>query len=121
MKHLTILITLVLLFSCAHYKPDPWTKNQIALQSFAIGLKAIDWGTTLDLVGRPNYYEMNPILGKYPSRAEINTYFACSALSQILLTHLLPSGSRKWWLGFNIFISGYCVNNNYGVGLRVNF
>ena len=100
----------------------PWTKNQVVLQGVAVGLKAVDWGQTLDVVDKSDtHYEKNPILGEYPTRAEVNRYFAYSMAGQLLITYLLPSKYRKYWLGLNIAISGYLVNHNYRLGLRVNF
>ena len=123
MKPSIILILSCWLFSgCAHYQPDPWTKDQMLLQGTSLTLNIIDWGQTLDIVDKPGeYYETNPILGDHPSRAEVNRYFAASMLSKILITHLLPSDWRKYWLGLNIGVSGYYVHNNYRIGLRVSF
>ena len=107
----------IILTGCA-----TWTKEQVLLQGVASTLKIIDWGQTLDIADKPDRYEeTNPILGKHPSRAEVNRYFGYSVGTQLLITHLLPSEWRKFWLGGWIGVSGYYVNHNYGVGLRVNF
>jgi len=84
-------------------------------------LRTMDWGTTLDMVDRPEYYETNPILGKHPSKGNVNTYFACSMLLNYLLADFLPSDARTFWLGLNIFVSAIMVENNYSIGLRMNF
>jgi len=120
MKPATIILTCLLFFGCATC--DPWTKEQVLLQGTSLSLNVIDWGQTLDIVDRPDeYYETNPILGKYPDRGEVNRYFACSMALKVLITHLLPSEYRKYWLGGNILVSGYYVQNNYRIGLRVNY
>jgi len=114
-----IILFCILLSGCA---TDPWTKNQVLLQGATSTLNVIDWGQTLDIADRPDkYYETNPILGEHPSRAEVNKYFACLMGTQILITHLLPSKYRKYWLSLNIAVSGYYVHNNYRIGLRVNY
>ena len=115
------LLIVTFIFSGCAYTPDKWTKKQIILQGTATALSVIDWGQTLDIVDRPEYYEINPIIGKHPSRADVNRYFACSVILKVLITHILPSEYRKYWLGGNILISGYFVNNNYQIGLRVNY
>ena len=122
-KKLILAILFCVLFSgCATYKPDPWTRDQILLQGVATTLNIIDWGQTLDIVDKPDQYcETNKYLGKHPSRRKVNKYFACSTGFQILVTHLMPSSWRKYWLGGNIMVSGYYVNHNYHIGLRVNF
>ena len=117
-----IMIMVLMLLGCATFNTqDPWTRNQKILQGTSMALQTLDWGTTLDIVDREGYYETNPIIGKYPSKGRINLYFICSMAGKFLLAHYLPSNLRKYWFGSNILISSYMVNNNYGIGLRVNF
>ena len=121
MKYLLVIISVLVLSSCA-YTPDRWTKEQVMLQGVSSTLNIIDWGQTLDIVDKPDTYcEINPIVGKHPSRAEVNRYCACALIGKILVTYLLPSKYRKYWLGSNILISGYLVQNNYRIGLRINY
>ena len=122
MKHTAIILAFLLFAGCAHYKPDPWTKNQVILQGVATGLKIIDFGQTLDIAKNPDeYYEINPIIGKHPSTSRVKKYFYASLITQPIITYLLPTDYREAWLGANIVISFYLVERNYGVGLRVNF
>ncbi len=124
MKQLLIIIISALFCSCAHfdYTPDPWTKDEVTMQSLAIGLNVMDWGQTLDISDKPDeYYETNFILGEHPSRSEVNMYFASLIVSELLITHLLPTKYRKYWLGLNVGVAGSMVKNNYHVGLKVNF
>jgi len=101
---------------------DKWTKTELGLQALSTSLQIIDWGQTLDIAEKPDRYrEINPLIGEHPSRGRVNTYFAVSVLSNIFIAHLLPSLWRRVWLGSRIMISGYLVNGNYGIGLRVNF
>jgi len=119
----TAIIVMILLFPLSVNAAGKWTKPEIGLQTLSTGLQIIDWGTTLDMVDRydEGYYELNPLLGKHPSRRAVNTYFAISIISNVLISHFLPSNLRKVWLGSRISISGYWIDNNYGVGLKVNF
>ena len=122
MKTATIILACLLFTGCATLKTDPWTKEQIILQGVASGLNIIDWGQTLDIADKPEYYyEINPALGEHPSRAKVNRYFVCSIGLKILITHVLPTEYRNYWLGGNIMISGYLINHNYRVELRINF
>lgn len=123
MKNL-LIISVLLISGCSgmHLKGnDPWTKEQKVMQGASIVLRTMDWGTTLDMVDRPEYYEANPVLGKHPSKGNINTYFAASMLLNYVLADYLPSKTRTYWLGLNIAISAVCVGNNYNIGLRMNF
>ena len=92
------------------------------LQGVATTLNVIDWGQTLDIAEKPDEYsEINPILGKHPSRAEVNRYMACSMTLRLLIAHVLPSKYRNYWLGASIMVTGYLVGHNYHLGLRANF
>jgi len=119
----TLIIVMIFLFPLSSNAADEWTKTEIGLQVLSTGLQILDWKMTLDIVDRENegYWEMNPILGKHPSKGNVNTYFAISAASNILISHFLPSGWRKVWLSSRIIISGYLINRGYGIGLRFNF
>lgn len=118
-----LIIILLFLFPLTSNAADKWTRNEIGLQVISTSLQVIDWGLTLDIVDRENedYYEINPILGKHPNRSDVNTYFVISAISNILISHFLPSDWRKMWLGSRIIISGYLIDRSYGIGLRINF
>jgi len=122
-QNLLILIIFCLLFSgCATLKPDLWTKNQMLLQGVATSLKIIDWGQTLDIADKPDqYYETNPILGEHPSKGDVNKWFMGCIGIDLLITHIMPSKYRNYWLGLNILISGYYIENNYSIGLRMNY
>jgi len=118
-----LIIILIFLFPLSSNAADEWTKTEIGLQTLSTGLQIIDWGTTLDAVDREDegYRELNPLIGRHPSRGTVNTYFTISIVSNILLSHFLSNDGRKWWLSGRIIISGYLINNNYGIGLTVNF
>ena len=117
-----ILYLIIILSISLPVNADKWRKGEIGLQALSTSLQIIDWGQTLDIADKPDrYWELNPIVGKHPSRGRVNTYFALSIVSNIVTSHFLPSDWRYAWLTSRIVISGYFVNNNYGIGLRVNF
>ena len=104
------------------YRPDPWTKSQAIAQGAVTLLSVIDWGQSLDIADNPDQYrEINPALGDHPDRGRVNLYFACSILIKAVVTWLLPSKWRKYWLGGNIAASGYLVEHNQSIGLEVKF
>ncbi|MBW2178751.1 MAG: hypothetical protein JRG81_00015 [Deltaproteobacteria bacterium] len=121
-KLITICILCIFFSSCATFNPDPWTKDQIIMQGVLSSLNIVDWGQTLDIADRPDEYrEINPILGDHPDRGDVNIYFASTMILKVLVTHLLPTEYREYWLGGNIALSGYFVHHNHRIGLRVNF
>jgi len=117
-KYLIIFIGLV----CVGCATDPWTKEQKVLYGTSLGLKAIDYGQTLDIASKPEkYYEINPIVGEHPSRGRVTSYFIGSTLMHTFISHVLPSKYRTAWLVSSVVVSAYLVNHNYSIGLRVNF
>lgn len=116
-------VAFCILFSgCATFKPDPWTKEQVMLQGASTVLDIIDWGLTLDIESKDEFYEKwNPALGEDPSRKDINIYFPCFIAGKYFVAWVLPSDYRKYWYGGTMTISICCVGNNYRIGLRVNF
>lgn len=118
-----IIILSILFIGLQANAADKWTKSEICLQVSSIGLQVIDWGMTLDIVDRKDegYWEINPILGRHPSRGDVNIYFAISIASNMLVSHLLPSDWRKAWLSSRIIVSCYLIDRGHGIGLRLNF
>jgi hypothetical protein len=101
---------------------DPWSKQDIALEGIYLALKTIDMGQTLDIAAQPDkYYEVNPVLGRHPSKSAVYAYFLTTSLLHIGITNVLPTKYRPWFQGVTIGLSGACVIHNYSIGLRVNF
>jgi len=100
---------------------DPWSSQDIALEVTWEVIHALDWGTTLDIASHRGMYEMNPILGDHPDRGRINAYMALGAVLHPVVTHFLPSKWRPYFQGFTIGMSGFCVINNFHVGLGIRF
>lgn len=119
---ITVLF-IVLLFNCSMAQAsDTWTKRQMVLQGMTSFSYIIDWGQTLDIVANPDeYYETNPILGKHPSKNDVHLYFTSLIASHLLITHLLPTKYREPWLSGTLMVSVGYINNNYSLGLRINF
>lgn len=113
------ILVCLLLCGCA---TDPWTRNQKIMYGASLGLKAIDYGQTLDIASKPEEYdEINPMIGEHPSRGRVTSYFIGSTIVHTLISHVLPTKYRTTWLLSSIVVSAYLVNHNYSIGLRVNF
>ncbi len=99
-----------------------WSKQDIVLETTWQVIHVLDWGTTLDSQSQPDKYsELNPILGRNPSRGAVNAYMGAGALLHIGVTHMLPPSCRPYWQGITIGVSSACVINNFSLGLRVRF
>lgn len=135
MRKLTValaaVVTAALLCVVVPAKAESWNTEEAVLEVVWQGLHLLDWGTTLDIVSRPDeYHEINPILGDHPSRGKVNLYMGLGAVLHPLVTHVLPRDAevfglsfkpRRIWQGVTIMVSGACVANNFSIGLRLNF
>jgi hypothetical protein len=75
----------------------------------------VDWAQSR------NPYETNPILGKYPSKTEVDVYFAAATLGHYLVSRALPPDYRKVWQYVWIGVQVGYVTHNYQIGLRIRF
>ena len=100
MKKLIVAIMLSIPFTC--HAAD-WDKTEIGLEATFVALSVIDWGQTLKMsdnnwkTGKytPEHYEIkrhesNLLLGRHPSRGEINLYFPLYIVSNAVIAHYLP-------------------------------
>ena len=131
MKIACVILLAVLVASPAYsWEPDPWSKTDIALEILSQGLLLVDWGQSLDITKRDEYYEKNAYLGKNPSRSKVNAYFALSCLTHAGITWMMPASARVFGLQFSprrawqyayIGYESSFVANNYQLGLKVSF
>ena len=87
---------------------EQWTEGDTKREAVYLFLHLLDWGTTLDIDGK-QYHENNLILGKRPSRGEVNRYFLATGIAHILISKSLP---KKWRVPFQhitIIIESGCV------------
>jgi len=105
-----IFIVLIFPFLCSCASPRPWTKQEkVAAGFFLLGHTA-DALTTSQLTDNGNY-EMNPILGKYPSDSEVGIYFSLTAISAITLCHFYPSLRQPLLFGYGMTNFSLAVYN----------
>ena len=118
MKTLLCLI-LSLLIYCNIHAADPWSTEDILLETaFQIAL-AIDWAQTHEIVDRPDKREHNPILGPHPSHRKVDEYFLLASISHLLIADQLSHKYRKWWTTAWIGVQLYVINNNHRVNIRI--
>lgn len=101
---------------------DPWSKQDIALQTLYTGLHIIDWGNTLYIADNPyKFYETNPILGNHPSRGNVNLYFAGTLAASFLVTHILPKEYRPYFQTIIISLETAVMASNHSLGVGMRF
>jgi len=102
---------------------DPWSTQDVILESVWEGLHLLDWLQTRQIATHPEdgYYEKNPILGEHPSKGSVDLYMLSAAILHPIVTHLLPKEYRPYFQGISIAISGSCVASNFSIGLGLKW
>ena len=122
-KLMLIMFSLSVLISCSSMpnKNQSWstddTSREIAFQVINI----VDLGQTLNIVENDDYVELNPLLGKHPTKKEVYNYFALSGLTHYLISRNLSKSNRSAWQYVTFGISLGAVGHNYRIGLKVSF
>lgn len=98
-----------------------WSQDDSAWQASYLVLHVADWRQTLDIENHAGLYEINPILGRYPSDSEINRYFLATALLHTGAAYLLPPAWRRLFQKLTIGLEAGTVERNYRLGLSVSF
>jgi hypothetical protein len=101
-----------------------WTSENTDKQLAFTVLEIVDLGQTLytsDLYD--DRHEINPFLGRYPSKDKITRYFAICIVGNAIIAYLLPPKWRDWWQNGSIGLEVIMVTNNIIVneGLKVSF
>ena len=121
-----VIYFLCLLCSCAGWKPDPWTKADTAREAGVLALLLVDYGQTADISDSPEFYERNPVLGKYPSVQQVRWYFFGCAVGHAGIALILPRSFgvgdieipiRELWQYTWIGIEGVTTIGNASLGI----
>jgi len=107
---------------------DKWRTQDVILEVAWEGFHLVDWVTTRQITMRPDrYYEMNPALGRHPSKDKVDFYMFSGAVLHPVVTRLLPVKVNLWdydipvrniFQGVTIGMSGTCAVNNLTLGLK---
>lgn len=97
-----------------------WTTQDTVLEAVYLGLSTIDWHQSLVIAmdDDEGWYERNTILGKHPSIAQVNLYFAVCTVLHPIVSWFLPPSLRPYWQGASIGFEGRGVVVNYSIGIR---
>jgi len=95
MKTILIVTVMVLFFVVPVFANNVniWTAQDTIMQMTYIGLQTIDTGQTLWLAGKPKnsgYYELNPILGRHPSKVAVIGYMVGTSALDTFIAYKLP-------------------------------
>ena len=107
-----------------------WSGIEIVREVASTGLTIADWGQTNDIRNHNGMIELNPILGRSPSRGAVNTYFGTVLVLHPIITALLPRTAsvfgmgiqpRAAWQYFYLGVEWTAISSNYKGGLRMSF
>ena len=111
-------IVVIMLFCGCAAPFENWTKADTTRQAVLIGLTAVDWAQTRQIVDDPNHYESNPILGEYPTKTEIDVFMIAGASLQLLIPAMLQPKYRRIFQYIFIVERAVFTANNYRIGIR---
>jgi hypothetical protein len=90
----------------------------------AVGSTALivaDWSQTLQLADNPHRWgELNPILGRHPSKGRVNTLLSLAVISNGGAL-LLPKTPRRIWYAAVTVLEAIAVIHNLSVGASIGF
>jgi len=110
-----------LLFGCTT-TPDKWTKKDYVLHTVMTSAMAVDWLQTRYIAEHPDkYYETNPILGKHPSKTEVDLYFLGSWLVTTGIVHFTKEKYRFIPQVGHTALSIKCIIHNDSIGIGMTF
>jgi len=132
-----------------------WSKQEIGLEVAYTVLHVADWGQTRYIAGHPaeparskpfdgkrvepgtvrpakdGYEEINPILGRHPSKSKVDLYFGANLLAHWIIADLLPNNAawplvgkvnpRKIFQAATITIQATTVAYNASIGVEFEF
>lgn len=101
---------------------DPWSADDKQRLAIYMTLLTIDYGQTRYIAAHPDeFYETNPLLGRHPTKDEVDRYFVASALVHTAVAHFLPADNRQLFQRFFIGYQAAFVGHNYSIGIKVDF
>jgi len=122
MKTASILLAATLPLAA---QSNDWTRQDTYRETACAAISIADWGQTLNIQDcyhqGTGAWEQNPILGRHPSRAQINTYFAASIGLHYLIARMLPAEWRHAFQYVSLGFEAGIVTHNYHLGFQVRF
>lgn len=135
MIYRTLIALLIISLASLPVQAAEWftdfSNKDLTWQAASTFVTVLDWGTTLDIVDRPEeYHETNWYLGEHPSRGKVNKYFAISIAVNWGIAWALPTdvgvfhkrvNPRRLFQYVWVGVETAAVANNLAIGLRFNF
>lgn len=137
MKKLILLLVFIPSIANAKYFEDFSTQDWV-LQGVFTGVVYIDWRQTRDFIKKEEvsvsyegnykvtrkktYFEINPLLGKNPSKQKIDNMIALGVLSHWFISWMLPQELwRTNWQYGTLSFEVIAINRNHENGFKVQY
>ena len=120
MKSLLFMLVFISLYTQTFAGPA-WTTEDIWLESAWQVLHVADWGQTRYISESADYWEVNPILGRHPSRREVDAFFVLTSVLHWVISDSVGARDRLRWQWISIGVKGGTVWRNWLIGVRVQF
>lgn len=105
---------------CTGAHAGDWSKADTNLEAVFLTLGALDWLQTREVIKHPDRYsERNIFLGKHPSNADVNVWFAFGLAAHVGIAAALPPAWRAPFQYVTIGLEGGLVLRNYRIGVRI--
>ena len=120
MKISHVVLVVFFFLGASELKAQEWTEENTKWEYAYYVTHLIDWGQTLEIARNPGYKELNPILGEYPTEAEVNRYFLLSGIAHHLLARWLDE-YRLPYQQATFLINFGAIANNASIGIKIKF
>lgn len=120
-KFICVMLLLAISSNSFAFEAEPFDTKDKLLLGTTVALLAVDWLQTRYIVESEHFYEKNPILGKNPSKNEVNIYFAAVTAGIVAVSYMLPSDYRKSVLTGVILLQSVTVIKNNSIGIKLEF
>ncbi len=117
MKYILIIFFLL---GASELKAQEWTQENTSWEYAYFATHLIDWGQTLEISRNQKYYELNPILGRYPTEQQVNQYFILSGIAHHLIARWLGK-HRLTYQHVTFYINFANVTRNAQMGINIIF
>ncbi len=98
-----------------------WSQEDVALESAWQVLHVMDWAQTRYAADHPDKYkELNPLLGRHPTKSEVDRLMIVGAIGHFLVTDFLTADRVKW-LWATTAMKAIVIYSNWSIGVRFEF
>jgi len=96
-------------------------ETDIVLGGLVVGSFVLDYAQTLYIIDDDGLVESNPILGRHPTKTQLQAYFVASGLAIGTIATLMKKPNRRWFLVGVLAVQTYATISNRKLGITLFF